>query len=79
MSYRKKTLRRLPPVSRELARLIDDMTSLKRRAQILLVKVQDLEHDSRALAKAKQTNQPLITKEIQNLLTQGELFPEKGQ
>jgi len=55
------------------------MTSLKRRAQTLLVKVQDLEHDSRALAKAKQTNQPLITKEIQNLLTQGELFPEKGQ
>ena len=49
MAYRKKTLRSMSPVTRELARLIGEIDSVSRRAKNLLEKIQSLEHDSRAL------------------------------
>jgi len=54
MAYRKKTLRSLSPVTRKLARLIGEMDSISRRSKNLLVEIQRLEADSRALQTAKQ-------------------------
>lgn len=49
MAYRKKTLRSMSPVTRELARLIGEIDSISRRGKNLVSKIQALEIDSRAL------------------------------
>ena len=54
MAYRKKTLRSMSPVARQVARLIGEQDSIVRRFKNLLSEIQRLELDSRALANAKQ-------------------------
>lgn len=57
MPYRKGTLRRMPPTTRKLARLIGELESATRRVKNLLEDIQLVELDSRALAnmnKAKR-------------------------
>ena len=51
MGFRKSTLRRMPPMTRKLAHLIDDMSSVKRRAVNLLQEFALIEGDSRHLAR----------------------------
>lgn len=41
--FRKKTLRNMSPVTRKLARLIGEATSVARRLKTLLPEIQDLE------------------------------------
>ena len=56
MALRKKTLRTMSPVARKMARLAGEAGSLERRLKNLLVEVQQLELDSRALENARQIN-----------------------
>ena len=54
MAFRKATLRRMPPVTRKYARLLNDLDSVLRRGKNLVEEVNRLELDSRALAHAKE-------------------------
>jgi len=49
MAYRKKTLRSMSPVTRKLARLIGELSSVERRLKNLLDEVRRLELDANAL------------------------------
>ena len=49
MAYRKTTLRRMSPVTRKLARLTGELSSVQRRLKNLITEVQQLEHDANAL------------------------------
>jgi len=50
MGYRKLTIRRMKPVTREGAKILNDLDSLRRRMKNWLTKVDDIETDSRVLA-----------------------------
>ncbi len=50
---RKRTLRRLPPVTREYARLLNQLDSLARKFKNRLPELEHIEIDSRALANAR--------------------------
>jgi len=52
--YRKATLRRMPPVTRKYARLLNDLESVLRRGKNLVEEISRLELDSQALAHAKE-------------------------
>ena len=54
MAYRKATLRRMPPVTRSYAKLLNELDSVLHRGKNLVEAVQRLELDSRALAHAKE-------------------------
>lgn len=49
MVYRKLSLRRMKPVTREGARILNDLDSVRRRMKNWLAKVEDIEMDSQAL------------------------------
>jgi hypothetical protein len=49
MAYGKRTLRKMAPVSRRLAKLIGEQQSVARKMKNLLPEIQRLEADSRAL------------------------------
>lgn len=53
MVMRKKTLRRLSPVARKVARLAGEADSVGRRLKNLLAEIQSLELDSSALKNAR--------------------------
>ncbi len=63
MAYRKKTLRSMSPVARQLARLAGEAGSLERRLKNMVIEIQRLELDSRALA-----NQNKIVREVEHEL-----------
>jgi len=50
--YQKKTLRRMPTVTRRYARVINDLDGVARRLKNLTEDIARLEHDSRALLNA---------------------------
>jgi len=54
VAYRKATLRRMPPVTRSYAKLLNELDSVLRRGKNLVEPIQRLELDSRALASAKE-------------------------
>jgi len=54
MVYRPTTLRKMAPVTRSYARLLGELSSVLRKGKNLVPKIASLEHDSRALATAKQ-------------------------
>lgn len=54
MSYRKVTLRRMPPVTRKYAKLLGELESVLRKGKNLVEEVRRLELDSRALAHARE-------------------------
>jgi len=56
MAYRKKTLRRMSPTARRVARLAGELDSVARRLKNLIPELQQLELDSKALAYAKEQN-----------------------
>ncbi len=51
MPYRKRTLRRMTPQARRLARLADDLESVRRRLKALVPVLHDLEMWERAEKK----------------------------
>jgi len=53
MTYRKKTLRRMSPTARKVARLAGEAESVARRLKNLIPDLQRLDLDSQALAHAK--------------------------
>jgi len=52
MAYRKKTLRRMQPVTRRYARVLNDLDGVLRRLKNLTEDIARLELDSRALLNA---------------------------
>jgi len=58
MPYRKKTLRTMSPTTRKVAKLIGELESVSRRLKNLIVDIQLLESDSRALKFATTTRVP---------------------
>jgi len=51
--YRKTTLRRMPPRTRQYARLLNELESVLRRGKNMVEHISRLELDSLALAHAK--------------------------
>ena len=54
MPYRRSTLRRMSPVTRKYAKLLNELESVLRKGKNMVEEIQRLELDSRALAHAKQ-------------------------
>ena len=54
MAYRRKTLGRMSPTARKVARLAGELNSVSKRLKNLIPELQSLDLDSRALANAKQ-------------------------
>jgi len=52
--FRKATLRKLPPVTRKYARLLGELESVLRKGKNMVEEIARLEHDSRALAHARE-------------------------
>ena len=57
MAFRKKTLRTMSPTARRVARLAGELDSVSRRLKNMIIDIQRLDLDSRALANAKQINE----------------------
>ena len=53
MAYRKRTLRRMSPTARKVARLAGEASSLATRLKNLIPELQQLDLDSQALKNAK--------------------------
>ena len=51
--FRKATLRKMPPKTRQYARLLNDLESVLRRGKNMVEEISRLELDSKALAHAK--------------------------
>ena len=54
MAYRKKTLRKMSPTARKVARLAGELDSVSRRLKNLIPELQQLDLDSKALQHAKE-------------------------
>jgi len=67
MSYRKKTLRRMAPITRRYARVINDLDGVLRRLQNLTEEIDRLELDSRALYKRREFEEGQHHEDIQDL------------
>ena len=52
--FKSKTLRRMTPVARKYARLLNELESVCRRGKNLVEEISQLELDSRALIHAKE-------------------------
>lgn len=52
--YRKKTLRRMSPTARKVARLAGELASVAKRLKNLIPDLQRLDLDSKALAHARE-------------------------
>lgn len=66
MAYRRRTLRRMSPTARKVARLAGEANSLARRLKNLIPELQLLDADSVALKAATQAR-PVPTHESQDL------------
>lgn len=53
MAYRKKTLRKMSPTARKVARLAGEAESVARRLKNLIPELQQLDLDSQALAQSQ--------------------------
>jgi hypothetical protein len=63
MAYRKLTIRRMRPVTREGAKILNDLDGIRRRMKNWMIKVEDLEMYTSAQAcieraREKATNTP---------------------
>lgn len=62
---RRKTLRKMSPVARKLAKMVNEVKSLERRLKNLIAVVESLELDSNALRNTK--GEPVNDKPIEKL------------
>lgn len=60
MAYRGKTTRRMPPKTRKLAKLINDLASIERRLKNLLPEIQTAEMFERAEQKRQQHSHSVV-------------------
>jgi hypothetical protein len=51
MAYSKKTLRKMPPVTRKLSKLVSELLRTQRKLNKMIEQVRALERDSLALSK----------------------------
>lgn len=65
---RKKTLRRMPEVSRKVAKLIGELESVERRLKNLLPEIERFEHDSRIFKKHRCIDVVNKSKEVDSCL-----------
>lgn len=77
MAYRKKTIRRLPPKTREFAKILNELESVLNRAKNRLPEIARLELDSQALINARQmlSLEPERKRVKKQPTEQEELFP----
>lgn len=71
MATRRKTLRRMRPVSRKYVRLLDEMESVVRRARNLTEEIARMEGDSAALwlrARAEERVELLSVNDLRKLV-----------
>jgi len=54
VSYRKATLRKMPPITRKYAKLLGDLESVLRKGKNLVSELSRIEFESQALAHAKK-------------------------
>ena len=66
--YKKKTLRRLPPITRRYARIVNDLDSVMRRLKNLTEDIDRLEMDSRALFKRREYEDRVTIDDATNIL-----------
>ena len=66
--YKKKTLRRLPPITRRYARIINDLDGVIRRLKNLTQDIDRLEMDSRALFKRREYEDRVTIDDATNIL-----------
>jgi hypothetical protein len=66
--YKKKTLRRLPTITRRYARIINDLDSVIRRLKNLTEDIDRLEMDSRALFKRREHDDRVTIDEATEIL-----------
>ena len=59
MAFRKTTLRRMSPVTRKYAKLLNELDSVLRKGKNLVEEIQRLELDSRALANMNKPRSTL--------------------
>ena len=55
MPYRRSTLRRMSPVTRKYAKLLNELESVLRKGKNMVEEIQRLEIDSRALVHARES------------------------
>ena len=67
MAFRKVTLRRMPPVTRKYAKLLNELESVLRRGKNMVEEVSRLELGSRALAHAKERGAIIADENIRYL------------
>ena len=72
MSYRKKTLRNMQPVTRRYARVLNDLDGIARRLKNLREDIARLELDSAALHNRQRYE------EAKTPPHDGDLFPQEG-
>jgi len=64
MTYRKTTLRKLPPITRRYARLLGELGSVLRKGKNLMEELSRIEFESQALAHAREkeaAEEPIFT------------------
>lgn len=59
--YRKKTLRTMPTVTREIAEALNNMESISRKIKRLIPEIQELERDAAIVSKARVGDDGKIT------------------
>lgn len=63
MAFKKRTTRRMPPKTRKLAKLINDLVSVERRLKNLLPDIQTAEMFERAEQRRQEHSHPIAIKE----------------
>ncbi|MCP4608960.1 MAG: hypothetical protein GY845_09635 [Planctomycetes bacterium] len=78
MAYQKKTLRKMQPVTRKYAKLINDLELIVKRSKRIMEELQDIELNSSALINMNKPNPILDDPIIQND-DQPELWPDDSK
>ena len=65
MAFRKRTLRRMSPTARKVARLAGEASSLATRLKNLIPELQQLDLDSQALQTAKQADTTRVKQKLE--------------
>jgi uncharacterized protein (UPF0335 family) len=79
MAYKKKTLRRMSPTARKVARLAGELESVARRLKNLIPELQSLDLDSKALANARAIYSKEANKPAEQILEEAIEFDEESE
>jgi len=76
MAFKKLTLRRMPPITRKYARLLNELDSVVTRGRNLVEEIARLERDSRALYARKQAGPDEVLKREREPLFGDPMMPD---